>query len=38
VGVSPEDAGSIVVAGATTSQGQKVVVRTVKQAQKNREL
>ena len=38
LGVSPEDAGSLVVAGATTSQGQKVVVRTVKQAQKNREL
>lgn len=38
LGVSTEDAGSLVVAGAQTSQGQKVVVRTVKNAQKNREL
>jgi hypothetical protein len=38
LGVSNEEAGNLVVNGATTPQGQKVVVRTVKQAQKNREL
>jgi uncharacterized protein Smg (DUF494 family) len=38
VGVSNEEAANIVVNGASTPQGQKVVVRTVKQAQKNREL
>jgi hypothetical protein len=36
--VPDQVAGDIVVNGAQTAQGQKVVVRTVKQAQKNREL
>jgi hypothetical protein len=38
LGVSPQAAGDLVVTGATTPQGRQVVVRTVKTAQKNREL
>jgi hypothetical protein len=38
VGVSEQEAGDFVVKGTSTPQGQKIVVRTVKQAQKNREL
>jgi hypothetical protein len=38
LGVSNEEAGNLVVNGASTPQGQKVVVRTIKTAQKNREL
>jgi hypothetical protein len=38
LGVSPNAAGDLVVTGATTPQGRQVVVRTVKSAQKNREL